>query len=73
MPPTILAAYIPIIAIPALAALTGAMFVYGGIVRLAGLKTSPPEQRIAGTVWGIIGLGIGAALIVGAIMLYAGV
>jgi hypothetical protein len=66
------AAAIPIIAIPALVALTGIVFVYGGIVRLSGLKTAPPEQRTSGTIWGIVGVGIGLASIGGAVMLYAG-
>jgi hypothetical protein len=67
-----LAAGIPYVAIPALVAVTGATFVYGGIVRLTGLKTAPPEQRTAGMIWGVVGIAIGVAIIVGAVMLYAG-
>ena len=67
-----LAARIPYLAIPALVAVTGAVFVYGGIVRLSGLKTASPEQRTAGMIWGVVGVAIGVAIIVGAVALYAG-
>ena len=64
--------HIPVITLPALAMVTGAMFIYGGIVRLRGLRTSPPSGKAGAIAWGVIGIAIGVAIIAGAIMLYFG-
>ncbi|HYO10988.1 MAG TPA: hypothetical protein VER17_18635 [Tepidisphaeraceae bacterium] len=63
---------VPYVAIPALLAVTSAVFVYGRAVRLASLKTAEPAQRVAGAAWGIVGVAIGIEIIVGAVALYRG-